>query len=137
MQENTPMRTILICLAIIGMSVHCTKESDDGEEPVFEGEWFKTHTLVSPGPIGKWEKYKGAYAYLILMDSGIVQYKGAPTIDDHYNRYKVDGQHIIFYKEASTDSLRTGYEFKDNALIIWLPCIEPCGIKLNRVKYIL
>lgn len=130
------MRTILFYIAIIGISFNCTKNSDDKEETVLEGEWFKTHTLVSAGPMGQWKKYKGEYAILGLTDDGIVQYRGAPTIDDKYNRYKVDGQYITFYKDASTDSLRTGYEFKDNALIIWFSCIEPCGIKLKRVKYI-
>lgn len=133
MQENTPMRTILIFLAIISMSSTCTKQAGEGGEGL-EGKWVKKQTLISPGPMGEWENYKGSPAYLILKDDGTVASTGAPTIGDQYNRYTVRGEYITFYKDASTDSLRTGYEFKDNELVIWLPCIEPCGIKLKRVN---
>jgi len=133
MEENTPMRTILLFLAIVSMSTTCNKETGGGGEGL-EGKWAKKQTLISPGPMGEWESYKGAPAFLILRDNGTAESTGAATIGDQYDRYVVRGEYIIFYKNASTDSLRTGYEREDNELIIWLPCIEPCGIKLKRVK---
>jgi hypothetical protein len=115
------------------MSATCNKEAGEGETGL-EGKWAKKQTLISPGPMGNWEDYKGAPAYLILRDDGTVESTGAQTVGNQYNRYSVDSQFITFYKNASTDTLRTGYTFENNELTIWLPCIEPCGIKLKRVK---
>jgi hypothetical protein len=134
MQENTPMRIILLFLAIIGMSSNCTKQSHDGEGAGLEGKWAKKQTLISPGPMGTWENYNGAPAYLNFRNNGSIESTGAATIGDQYDRYRVFDHYITFYKNASTDSLQTTFSIEDNELIIWFPCIEPCGIKLKRVK---
>lgn len=125
------MRIILLFLAIISMSTTCKKQAGE-ETGDLEGKWMKKETLVSPGNIGEWEKYKGPVSYLIIRDNGEVESEGATVIGDQYNRYKLNGNHITFYKEATTDSLPMTYRFEPGYLIISHLCIEPCGIKLKR-----
>jgi hypothetical protein len=133
MQENTPMRTILIFLAIIAISVKCKKEAGERYKAI-EGRWMKTETLMSPGPFGVWEEYKGEAAYLIIRQNGEIEPDGAPVIDAKYNRYRLKGAYITFFKAATTDSVQMTYRVEDDKLIINPPCIEPCGIKLKRVN---
>lgn len=132
MQENTPMRIILLFLAIISMSTTCKKQAGE-ETGDLEGKWMKMETLVSPGNIGEWEKYEGPGAYLIISNNGEVEAEGATVLGKNYNRYKLNGNYITFYIEASTDSLPMTFRFERERLIISPLCIEPCGIKLKRI----
>jgi len=55
------------------------------------------------------------------------------VIGDIYDRYRLNGKYITFYKAATTDSLPMTYRFVDDQLVISYFCFEPCGIKLKRV----
>ena len=132
---NTPMRIILIFLAIIGMATTCKKEADeeiDGEGLV--GKWVLKQTLLSPGPIGEWKNYQGPYVSITFKDDGTLGSPGWPDISNPYDRYQVNGNYITFYQNSSTDSLRSRYHLEGNELFLWGDCIEPCGSKYRRVR---
>lgn len=124
------MRTIILLLAIIGMSSACTKQSCDeldGEGLV--GKWVLKQTLTSPGPVGEWKHYWGPLTYFTFRDNGALE-----SSDNLYDRYLVNGNYITFYKSSTADSSRLGYKVNGNELFLWGPCIEPCGSKYKRVQ---
>jgi hypothetical protein len=133
--NHSPMRrSLLLPLIVIAcLAVTCSKTTSSGSSRL-EGKWKQVQYLISPGPVGTWQYYIGPAFYLTFHADGRFEASSAFLMKD-YDRYSVISQSKMWlYNSSSSDSTQLSYGFTSGMLNIWLPCIEPCGIRLKYIS---
>jgi hypothetical protein len=127
-------RSLLLPLVVIAcLAITCSKNGS-GSAARLEGRWKQVQYLISPGPMGEWKPYNGFPFYLEFHEDGKLEASGAFLMKDHDRYSVIDHSKMWLYNSSTSDSTQLHYGIAAGRLTIWLQCIEPCGIRLQRVS---
>ena len=124
---------ILINLTLTSLLlILVTSCEEDLDTTTVIGKWKLIETLSDPGDgSGEYEKYEGNQIATIYSDSSVVFIEGFC-----FSQGGVDGKeaivkvNTIYWPDCN---LTYVYELKEEYLFFYPPCIEPCGLKFEKI----
>jgi hypothetical protein len=127
------MRYLITAIVFLCFLAACNKPAaDSAGNTSLVAKWKLTDYLVSPGPMGEWQKADpSSPSYITFKNDGSLEI----TPDNEYSakRYRVlSDSAVLMIRE--NDSLPFRYEIKKDRLTLYPPCIEPCANKYVKVS---
>jgi hypothetical protein len=124
------MKALLIIISSILAIASCGK--GDAAGPGVLGKWIVTESYADPGDgSGTWKKHGKPYDYYLFKSDSTVEIGTEGKADKQTIRFSVLDSNRVKFAFAQ-NPLIYGYTLKNNRLTLHPPCIEGCGMRLER-----
>lgn len=125
---------LVLVFGISGCGTKCNTEDTACYDERLSGKWKAVEYYISPGDMNVvWQEYEKEWTITFKPNYNFESSRNFCDFKFEHNKirgkYTDDGRF-----ETNCHSDRYGFFFnEDNELIIYLPCIEPCWYKFEKI----